>query len=156
MSAFSNFQRPLVGAMLVFLQFLLLLALAFLAAPALMRGAAGLGSGVLVLLSLLLFVWTLAHNRLGNFNIRPAPKEGGTLVTSGPYRWIRHPMYTSVMLAAAALATVATTVVAWAAWAALAVVLGVKALLEERWVAQQHPAYAAYCLRCKRFIPWIF
>src|ERR1700674_366490 len=46
--------------------------------------------------------WTLSHNRLGNFNIRPEPKTAGRLVTSGPYRFVRHPMYCALMLFAAA------------------------------------------------------
>ena len=49
-------------------------------------------------LSALLGVWTLAWNRPGNFNIRPEPKAGGQLVTGGPYRLMRHPMYTAVLL----------------------------------------------------------
>jgi len=156
MSDSSNGQRQRWGVVLVALQFALLLALAAMAASRWVNVDVGWVSGALALLSLLLGVWTLAHNRLGNFNIRPAPKAGGVLVTSGPYRWIRHPMYTSVLLGAAAMAAMDATALAWSAWLALAGVLWVKALLEERWVAQRHPAYTAYCQQSKRFIPGIF
>lgn len=152
----SKSQRSRLGAVLVFFQFALLCALAALAAPRLMRGDTDALGIVLAVLSVALGVWTLAHNRLGNFNIHPAPKISGVLVTSGPYRWIRHPMYSAVLLAGAAMASIATGVVAWLAWLALFLVLWVKALLEERWVGQLHGAYADYCRQSKRFIPWIF
>ncbi len=155
MSEIPQSQRQRLGALLVFLQFFLLLLLVVLTAPALLRGEARGVGAVLALLSLLLGGWTLAHNRLGNFNIRPTPKTGGVLVTTGPYRWIRHPMYSAVLLLAAAMAVSVASVLGWTAWAALALVLWVKALLEERWVAQVHGAYADYCTRSKRLIPWI-
>lgn len=132
-----------MGGALVVLQFGLLLVLAVLAATQVR--VAGLPAAALLpaLGSLALTVWTLWHNRLGNFNIHPAPKDGARLITTGPYRWIRHPMYSALLLGAAALAWVAGSVSAWSAWAALAVVLLVKSRLEERWLRQVHPGYAA-------------
>jgi len=113
------------------------------------------GAMLLVVLSAALVAWTLLHNRLGNFNIHPQPHAKGELVTSGPYRWIRHPMYTAVLLGAAALATASEVGLAWALWLGLLGVLWTKALLEERWLTQRYPPYASYCQRSKRFIPWV-
>jgi len=103
----------------------------------------------------LLAAWTLLHNRLGNFNIHPQPRQNGRLITTGPYRWIRHPMYSAVLLGAAALAAAAPGVLAWLLWAMLWGVLLSKALLEERWLAQIYPHYTHYCQRSKRFLPWL-
>lgn len=47
---------------------------------------------VLLALSGPLGGWTLLHNRPGNFNSHLEPKASGLLVTSGPYRLMRHPM----------------------------------------------------------------
>ena len=101
-------------------------------------------------------VWTLVYNRPGNFNIRPEPKASARLVTGGPYRYMRNPMYTAVLLFAAA------EVLAYAdrwkllCWLALALVLLAKALIEERYLRALFPEYAAYAKRVRRFIPGVF
>ena len=101
-------------------------------------------------------LWTLAHNRPGNFNVRPEPKAAGRLVTSGPYRFARHPMYvTLVLFAAGATAAYADP---WkiAATIALGGVLTAKAALEECRLRERYPGYAAYAGRVRRFIPWLY
>jgi protein-S-isoprenylcysteine O-methyltransferase Ste14 len=103
--------------------------------------------------SAVLALWALAANRPGNFNIRPTPRSGGTLVTSGPYRWIRHPMYTSVLLAAAAAAVKSHEIVDAGLWLALLVVLLVKAGIEERALMTRFPDYQAYKARTRKFLP---
>lgn len=106
--------------------------------------------------AILLGLWTLFHNRPGNFNIRPEPKAAARLVTNGPYRYARHPMYTAVLLFGAA-ATVAYAD-AWkiAAWLALALVLLAKAILEERGLRSQFSGYERYSANVRRFIPFLF
>lgn len=156
MSPFLPALRERTGYWLVTLQFGLLLWLAVLASPRMLRGELSWISLSLLGLSAALGGWTLLHNRLGNFNIRPAPRAGGVLVTAGPYRLIRHPMYTSVLLVAAVFASESNPLTAWLVWGALVLVLYVKSSLEERWLSEQHPLYKAYCLSCKRFVPWVF
>lgn len=145
-----------MGTLLVALQFALLLVLAALAVPNVLHGDIPAAAFMLALASVALAAWTLAHNRPGNFNIRPAPKAQGHLITTGPYQWIRHPMYTSVLLGAAALAWTSSPRIGWAAWSALVIVLLLKSTLEERWMREKHPGYAAYLLSSKRFVPWLF
>ena len=145
-----------MGTLLVALQFGLLLVLAALAAPNVMHGGIPAGAFFLAGTSVMLAAWTLVYNRPGNFNIRPVPKIHGVLVTTGPYRWIRHPMYTSVLLGGAALAWISSPLIGWVMWSALAIVLLKKSKLEERWMGEKHPGYTAYMLRTKRFLPWLF
>ena len=52
---------------------------------------------VLQITSLALGVWGILTMRIGNFNIQPEVKST-SLVTKGPYKWIRNPMYTAVIL----------------------------------------------------------
>ena len=106
--------------------------------------------------ALALGLWSVVHNRPGNFNIRPEPKVSGRLVTSGPYRYMRNPMYSALLLFAAA------EVVAYGdpwkilCWLALALVLLAKAMLEEHGLRAQHAGYAEYAKRVRRFIPGVF
>jgi protein-S-isoprenylcysteine O-methyltransferase Ste14 len=148
--------RKSLGYLLVGLQFACMLLLAGLALPVITRSGLPPASLALAGASLVLALWILMHNRLGNFNIQPAPKKLGILVTSGPYRWIRHPMYTTVLLGAAALALVTEPTIGWAVWLCLALVLWVKSRFEEQWMQELHPGYRAYMLHSKRFIPLIF
>jgi protein-S-isoprenylcysteine O-methyltransferase Ste14 len=146
----------ITGPLLVALQFMLIAAVAVPAARPFLTGMAGPGAWLLMVSGLALGIWALTCNRPGNFNIRPTPREGGELVQSGPYRWIRHPMYSAVLLVAAACAWVDASVWAASALAALALVLTVKAGLEERWMAAKHPGYADYCKRSRRFVPGLY
>lgn len=101
----------------------------------------------------------LAANPPGNFNVRPVPREGGRLVTSGIYRWIRHPMYSAVLLGGLGCvlltppAGTGVLAVALLAWAALVAVLWLKSGVEERWMAEAHPGYAEYQRATRRFVP---
>jgi protein-S-isoprenylcysteine O-methyltransferase Ste14 len=62
-------------------------------------------------------------------------------------------MYSAVLLIGASCAWVDAVVWAWLAVAMLAIVLGVKAVLEEQWMATKHSGYTEYCKRSRRFVP---
>ena len=145
-----------IGAALVTLQFALIAALAAYGAPTFLSGHAPAIAWAMAAGGAALGAWALYRNRPGNFNIRPTPRLGGQLVQQGPYRWIRHPMYTAVLLSGLACAWVLGSATGWLAWAALVTVLAVKATLEERWMLDQHPDYAAYRTRTWRFVPGLF
>lgn len=149
-------QRLWLGSGLVLLQFGLLAVLIWLALPTVLERRTPPAAWAAVVAAVLLGVWTLRANRLGNFNIHPRPRVGGTLVTSGPYGWIRHPMYTAFLLGTFALARTADAGAAWLAWWALSLVLWFKSTLEERWMLAQHPGYAHYRDQTKRFLPWVY
>lgn len=106
--------------------------------------------------ALVLGVWTLGFNRWGNFNVRPELRTGARLVTGGPYRWIRHPMYVSVLLGAAALVVADPRLWRVLLLAALLAVLVLKAAREEVYLRAAFPQYADYASRTWRFVPFVY
>jgi protein-S-isoprenylcysteine O-methyltransferase Ste14 len=109
----------------------------------------------LLAMSVVLFTWTLGHNHPGNFSVFPEVRRSAQLVTSGPYRWVRHPMYTAVLLGAAAFVAVDASVWRIGAWFALVAVLLAKAAREEDYLREFFPEYAAYSAHTRRFIPFV-
>ena len=54
--------------------------------------------GVILGLLVVLLIWWVQEALGDNFDIRLHVREGHTLVTHGPYRWVRHPMYTTIFI----------------------------------------------------------
>jgi len=101
-------------------------------------------------------LWAIMYNRLGNFNIRPELKDGCALVTTGPYKFVRHPMYTSVMLITLGMAVATPIYLEWSSLILLSMVLALKAVREERLWCEGNEAYKRYMRETKRFIPFIY
>jgi len=115
----------------------------------------GIAFAALLVAGLAIGAWAISANRPGNFNIRPEPKEGGRLVTAGPYRWIRHPMYLAVLVTMAAFVAAGDAAQA-VLWLLLAGVLAAKAVREERGLVLAHPGYAAYRERTRAILPFVY
>lgn len=110
--------------------------------------AAGLG--------LALLTWTLLHNRVGNWRILPEVKAEARLITDGPYRRVRHPMYLSVLILCAGLAACARDWPNLAGAVALIPILILKIRHEEASLRARFPAYEAYARSTSAFVPGIW
>ncbi|HID00995.1 MAG TPA: isoprenylcysteine carboxylmethyltransferase family protein [Piscirickettsiaceae bacterium] len=102
------------------------------------------------------FVGLWALITLRRFNIVPDPRQDCTLVCHGPYRWIRHPMYLSILLFFTPLVVETPTLWRGILLAILTVDLIIKLLYEETLLCRQLEGYAAYCTRSHRLIPFIW
>jgi protein-S-isoprenylcysteine O-methyltransferase Ste14 len=105
---------------------------------------------------LLIGLYTLAHNKLGNFDIYPEPLPDACLVTSGPYRWIRHPMYTSLLVMMLGVALFHNT---WANYLGLLLLLIAvygKIRREESHLHVRFEDYSDYVKRTHRLIPKVY
>jgi protein-S-isoprenylcysteine O-methyltransferase Ste14 len=110
----------------------------------------------LVLAGAGLGIWTLSVNRIGNFNIRPEVKPSGVLIRTGPYRRMRHPMYSALLLFSAGLVVFHADAMLWIALLALFAVLFAKSVLEEQALERKFPEYAGYAQHVRRFVPYLF
>lgn len=100
--------------------------------------------------------WALAHNRPGNFRILPEPMPHGRLVTTGPYRRVRHPMYASLLLFLLGVVLFRGGLLAAGGWIALVGVLVAKTRREEAALRARFPEYARYAARTWRLLPGVW
>jgi protein-S-isoprenylcysteine O-methyltransferase Ste14 len=78
------------------------------------------------------------------------------LVQSGPYRHVRHPIYTGMLLMFLANVLLSGRVGGCLGFVLLAVSFGMKLLKEEQFMLKEFPeSYPAYMKRVKRLIPYI-
>ena len=102
-----------------------------------------------------IFLWARLTMGWRSFHATANPLERAPLVTRGPYRLVRHPIYASVW---------------WFVWAgvadhpsivnaSLAVVIAagllLRMLLEERLLLEHYPEYRDYTKRTKRVVPFV-
>ncbi len=105
-------------------------------------------------LGLALAVWARIY--LGrNWGTPMSQKEDPELVTSGPYRMIRHPIYSGIILA-----MIGTTIAVSLYWLVAVAILGAyflySAVAEERFMASQFPdSYPQYKRSTKMLIPFL-
>jgi protein-S-isoprenylcysteine O-methyltransferase Ste14 len=145
--------KALLSHLLVALQFTAIVVIAwpFAAQPAgQLPWLAISGLGVLV------GVYTLAHNRLGNFGVYPEPVPDACLVTTGPYRWIRHPMYASLLLFMLGIALYRHAWPNYIGMGMLAAAIYGKMHSEEKHLHSKFADYADYVKRTHRLLPKIY
>ncbi|GDY23996.1 hypothetical protein LBMAG56_53430 [Verrucomicrobiota bacterium] len=86
----------------------------------------------------------------------PQPLAQAQLVRTGVYRWVRHPLYGSLVLASLGWALLWQSAAALLVTPLLAAVLLAKSRREEEWLRLKFPEYADYSAATRRLIPWVF
>jgi protein-S-isoprenylcysteine O-methyltransferase Ste14 len=138
----------------------LLLTLVLVAAPLerLVVGAAAPGRAAGALLLLVgVVLYRTAGRTLGDaLSPFTEPRAGAPLVTGGPYRWLRHPMYASqALIAVGAPLTMGARLTLAPAFADL-VVLALRVQREDEALARTFPEYARYATQTKRLLPFLY
>jgi protein-S-isoprenylcysteine O-methyltransferase Ste14 len=108
---------------------------------------------VLCVLGLGFTVWARLH--LGtNWSDAVSHKQGHELVCSGPYGWVRHPIYTGLLLAFASIAIARGDLKSFVGCTMMMLALLHKLRIEESWMAETFgDAYAEYRARVPALIP---
>jgi protein-S-isoprenylcysteine O-methyltransferase Ste14 len=86
----------------------------------------------------------------------PYPREGGTVLFTGPYRIVRHPIYSGAVFVAFGWAFVSHGWLTLVYAALLFLLFDVKARREERWLVEKFPSYAAYRRRVRKLVPFLY
>ncbi|HHT9138812.1 MAG TPA: methyltransferase family protein [Candidatus Wunengus sp. YC60] len=90
------------------------------------------------------------------FKGAPEPAKEAKLLVTGPYRYIRNPMYSSFILFFGALTIDHYTPLRLLFYILEIAVLLLKISMEEKFLIKKFPAYAAYKSRTKRLISFIY
>lgn len=102
-----------------------------------------------------LMIWARATFGRRSFHAAATPTEGG-VVTSGPYRHWRHPIYAAVIYFLCAGLAAHWSAVNLAVTVLASLLLGVRMAAEEKLMAQRYPEYAEYARRTARIVPFLF
>jgi protein-S-isoprenylcysteine O-methyltransferase Ste14 len=86
----------------------------------------------------------------------PHPRAEATLVTSGIYRIVRHPVYGGLVIAALGWTAARASPAALAAAVLLLVFFDLKRRREEAWLERRFAAYDAYRRTTRALIPWLY
>ena len=122
-----------------------------------MPGWLQVAGAILLLVSFYLFFLTFRENPYASAAVRVQSERGQTVVTTGPYRYVRHPMY------AAGIPFAVGTALLLGSWYGLlmglvfTIGLALRAVQEERVLQAGLPGYKEYMARVKyRFIPHVW
>ncbi len=126
-------------------------------------GSPGLGTGLeaiglgLYVLGYLLMAWalvTLGHNyQLGG----NAPRSADEMVLAGPYRFVRHPMYSAALCISLGLACLVQSLAAFALFCVYLVLIIALIPLEEDGLGRAYDtSYLSYQRKVKKLVPLIY
>jgi protein-S-isoprenylcysteine O-methyltransferase Ste14 len=114
------------------------------------------GVGVMVL-GYALGTWAMVENRFFSSVVRIQTDRGHVVVTTGPYRFVRHPAYAGGVWVMPALALLLGSL--WALIPAGLVIAGtvIRTALEDRTLQEELPGYAGYAQRTRyRLLPGVW
>lgn len=100
-------------------------------------------------------VYALACNNLTNINIIPEIKEGAQMITTGAYKYIRHPMYFSVIVMMLGVILSDLEPLNFILYLLLILVLFLKTKKEESLWLEKSEYYKLYMQKTKRIVPFV-
>jgi protein-S-isoprenylcysteine O-methyltransferase Ste14 len=106
-------------------------------------------------LAVLLMVWARLTFGKRSFHASADPTEGG-LVTSGPYQFLRHPIYAAIFYFVWAAVLSHLSIINFCLGIVATAGVMIRIFSEERLLIVRYPEYISYAARTKRVIPFVF
>lgn len=127
--------------------------IAFLALRQALFATHPLGIAVQVL-AFVLMIWARVTFGRRSFHAAANPTAGG-LVTHGPYRYWRHPIYAAILYFVWAGVPSHLSLETVAAAGLVTLGLVTRMLLEERLLRREYPGYEVYARQTRRVVPFV-
>jgi protein-S-isoprenylcysteine O-methyltransferase Ste14 len=108
------------------------------------------------LFGFVLGIWSVFVMRKSVLSVMPDPDPSAILIKSGPYRIIRHPMYSALFLVLIPLVINHYTITRLIVLASFTVNQVFKIRYEEKLLKNKWPEYVDYMLKTWRIIPFLF
>ena len=105
-------------------------------------------------LAIAVMPWARRSFQPGQFNIHSEPNEG-QLIASGPYKFIRHPMYASALIIIWAGIAGHFSSLNFAVGVLVTVVIAIRIMIEEQSLRESYQEYVEYSRKTKMLIPFI-
>ena len=100
--------------------------------------------------------WAIVVMAKSKLSITPTPRQGASLIQTGPYKLVRHPMYLSLMLAIPPLVIHNYSLLNILVFALFFVNMILKMLFEESLLLDFFSAYEEYMKKSYRLLPYIY
>jgi protein-S-isoprenylcysteine O-methyltransferase Ste14 len=105
-------------------------------------------------LAAMLMLWARLTFGRRSYHASAIPTEGG-LMTTGPYKYLRHPIYAAVLYFVWTGVASHFSMISCVLGIVVTIGLTIRMLAEERLVAEKYPEYTEYAARTKRVVPFI-
>jgi protein-S-isoprenylcysteine O-methyltransferase Ste14 len=116
-----------------------------------------IGGAIILLGAFLLLFLTFRENTYLSPVVRIQEERGHRVVSTGPYHYVRHPMYAAIVVFVVGTSLLLGSWFGIVVGAVFVAVLARRALLEERTLRTRLPGYASYMAKVKyRLIPYLW
>jgi protein-S-isoprenylcysteine O-methyltransferase Ste14 len=111
----------------------------------------------LFIMAMILVTWTLSVNPHAESTVRIQSDRGHTVITSGPYRVVRHPFYVGASLMYPAVALMLGSMWALATAGLIVILLIWRTAMEDRTLRRELPGYEEYTAVTRyRLVPGVW
>jgi protein-S-isoprenylcysteine O-methyltransferase Ste14 len=109
---------------------------------------------ILFTIALALIGWTMVTNRYAETSVRIQTDRGHTVISSGPYRFVRHPMYVGAILMYLAIPLIWGSMWALALSGVIVILFLWRTAMEDRTLRRELPGYEEYAAHTRfRLVP---